>query len=73
MSYTVHCPACRGEGQQEWRRYAAGASPEDCTVTCNVCSGIGTLSEGAADRWIANPTLPPEPRRSRSWLPGVAA
>jgi hypothetical protein len=59
----ITCVACRGEGVREWRCYAAGASPCDQTVRCDLCYGTGLCSEREAEQWRQFPTVPPMPER----------
>lgn len=57
------CPACHGQCEREHRVYAAGVSPYDSRVKCDLCLGVGTVTGQAAQQWRDNPTIPPLPRR----------
>lgn len=59
----IECPACKGQGEQEHRVSSAGSTPHDSIVRCNICAGIGLITERAAARWNKRPTPPPAPRR----------
>jgi hypothetical protein len=59
----VECPACHGQGEREHRVFAAGASPFDSIVRCDLCLGLKQVAANRAEHWRRFPTIPPRPGR----------